>query len=295
MIVIPDTRAAGLVHVDPYVSDRSSIPVDGTYQYGTTYETSVVAGGRIGYRYRLDGEVVTVGTGFGPNYVRYLARKDGRERADGLEPGHDGYGLAADFEITFGQRWRYFGYSFHQRPGVSWNQAAYTTVWVPGGASIALFPLENLGITASLEAGTGVVLIDDREDLGGLEDFEGLFGFTYMFAGTIGLTWSMDPLAPDEPPPPPEPPPGAYPPPYPSPYPPPPNNDGAYGPPPPTGATGAPRSAPPAAPPPALPQPIAPPRPASAPPPQPAPAPTEAPSTSTPLPAAPPASTPADP
>ena len=48
---------------------------------------------------------------------------------------------------------------------MSWNQAAFTTLWTPAESAEALYPLESFAITASGSFGTGIVSFDDREGL----------------------------------------------------------------------------------------------------------------------------------
>ncbi|NRA31752.1 MAG: hypothetical protein HRU17_00285 [Polyangiaceae bacterium] len=75
---------------------------------------------------------------------------------------------------------------------MSWNQAAFTTLWTPAESAEALYPLESFAITASGSFGTGIVSFDDREGLDGSEVTGGFVGFTAMYGACVGLHWTSE-------------------------------------------------------------------------------------------------------
>ncbi len=181
--------AAGEVHVDPRVSATDSLPVDASLSRSFDGYDVVRGLSRIGWRHRArpkKGPDTFYGVGAGPNWVRW---GDKGAAENDIRPG-DGLGVGGDFEIGIGLRSHLLGLSYTLRPGVLWNQRAYTSLWVPSEAQGALFVADDIAITLGLGFGVAFVFPDSRTGLGLTLGDSTSMGLAARGSATLGLAYS---------------------------------------------------------------------------------------------------------
>lgn len=198
---LPGTHAvAGVMHLEPFVTEDSSIPLDATMQrpVGDEHGRNTRVLTRVGYRTRVDGPRFAVGLGAGANYLLYEPAEAGGGRDDHIEPGLSGFGFEVGAELAYEFRSRYVGVSFAGRPCVTWNHAAYTAFWTVPEITGAVFITENLGLTFSLVGGGAAVFVTDRQDLGFKSHENDGLGLAFTGQLLFGIVWTQAPRQ-DEP------------------------------------------------------------------------------------------------
>jgi hypothetical protein len=191
-VVTQGYNGAGSLHFDPHVSEYLSIPVD-AWGLLSIDEADVTQGSaRVGLRFRSDEFTASIGPGIGINYLDYGDPEDESELPGKVTPNTSGYGFSVDLEGAIETRTKRVGASFAFRPGVSWNQVAFTTLWILGEINGAVFVTEQLGITLSGTIGPGIVFFGARDMLMD-EDLSGLFGISLAAGALLGITFTPEP------------------------------------------------------------------------------------------------------
>jgi len=189
---VPDGNSvAGVAHLEPFFAADHSIPLDAAVHRGVGEQGITRFMSRVGYRGRVSKHRMILGLGIGPNYMKYEPSEEDGQRSDDIRPGLDGFGFELSGEFAYEWRSRYVGLSFTGRPAVTWNEVAFTTLWLLPEVTPAVFITENLGISLSVVLGVGMVFLTERRDLH--SDVEGAMGYAFTRQFLLGVVWTEDP------------------------------------------------------------------------------------------------------
>lgn len=182
----------GTIDVDPFVTDRLSIPVEGTVVVG--YGSTTLAT-RVGIRYRIpkwDGDgSVSLGAGVGPNLVFYTLPETNPYPVDGDAI----VGVNYDFELGVGHRWRIVELSWFTRIGGHYNRQVRAPFTASVNLSFAFFLHRMVALNTNFGSTMGwaqqTAHGDSLSDLASLIPL-GLHMALYI---AVGLTFNFEALA----------------------------------------------------------------------------------------------------